>query len=200
MKKMLGILIGILIGGGVVFTAFHIGKLLGSPLIETNSVTTDSRVVESIQREEKIVLLALGIQGIERKEDATKIGGFTIPGSAKVSYFQYKYDAQLGLNGKSVTVEKTGDTEYTITVPDFEFLGFNNPRFEVAVEDNGVVSFITPDIDESAAITEILNDSRKEQHIVDNAELLRMQCESFYGGIIRGIDPSLTVKFEYSGS
>lgn len=163
-------------------------------------MTTDSRVVESIQREEKIVLLALGIQGIERKEDTTKVGGFTIPGSAKVSYFQYKYDAQLGLNGKSVTVEKTGDAEYTITVPDFEFLGFNNPRFEVAVEDNGVVSFITPDIDESAAITEILNDSRKEQHIADNAELLRMQCESFYGGIIRGIDPSLTVKFEYSGS
>lgn len=199
MKKLFSI-IAILSFIPLLLISFFAGKFFGPPLIETNSVTTDSRVVESIQREEKIVLLALGIQGIERKEDATKVGGFTIPGSAKVSYFQYKFDAQLGLNGKSVTVEKTGDTEYTITVPDFEFLGFNNPRFEVAVEDNGVVSFITPDIDESAAIMEILNDSRKEQHIADNAELLRMQCESFYGGIIRGIDPSLTMKFEYSGS
>lgn len=166
----------------------------------TTTTTTDSRVVQSIKLEQKVVLMSLGIQGIEETNRSSHIGNWTVPGTGKDLFLQYSYTAQLGVDGSDVEIDKTGDKAYTITVPSFEFLGYENPSFKTAVEDGGVISLVTPDIDTADAITEILTASAKEQHITDNEALLKQQCETFYTGIIHAIDPDIAVTFKYAPS
>ena len=67
------------------------------------------------------------------------------------------------------------------------------------MEDNGSISFITPEIDEAEMITEILNDETQQTHLDDNEEMLREQAENFYRGIITSVDPAIEVEFDFAG-
>lgn len=162
--------------------------------------TRNSQVVQSITREQQVVLLSLGIQGIvERTQDSKLFGQeyLTIPWSERASFIQYEFTAKLGFDGGQVQIEQTGDSSYRISIPEFEFIGHSDERFKVAAEDNGVLSWITPPIDPVEMVNEVLNDRAKTEYVEQHQDVLRSQAEAFYSGILRGIDPQLTAEYVY---
>lgn len=161
------------------------------------SDAADERVVQSIAREEQVVLLSLGIQGIREDSNRLRVRNLDLPGTARVQYIQYDYRAKLGIESKDVKVETAGNDKYKVTIPAFEFLGHSDAHFKTVVEDNGALSFFTDDIDTAAAITEVLNDDTKRQHIADNTDILREQAQAHYLSIIQAADPGAQVEFEF---
>jgi hypothetical protein len=158
----------------------------------------NTEVIDAVTREEQVVLLSLSVQGIDVEKDRADAFGIDIPGSGRTSFLQYGFDAKLGLEGGDVTIEQTGDAAYVVTLPEFIFIGHDDVDFQTVAEDNGVLSFSTPDIDTAAAITEILNDETRSQYVADNDALLRDQAQSFYERIITGVDPTVDVQFVFA--
>ncbi|TFV95391.1 hypothetical protein [Orlajensenia leifsoniae] len=156
-------------------------------------------MIESITRQQQIVLLSLGIHGLESREDKTSFAWWDIPvpGTERVSYVEYSFDAKLGIDGQDVTIEQTGDDEFLITVPEFVFIGHENERFELATESNGVLSWMTPEIDKLEMASRILNDDTEREYVDKNSDTLRDQAKFFYGSIIGGIDPAIVVRFAF---
>lgn len=191
--RFLGLLIVVLLASvvAVAVFAYESGKIRQTP------EAADERVVQSISREEQVVLLSLGIQGIREDSNHLRVRNITVPGTARVQFIQYDYRAQLGIEGKDVQASKTGDHTYKVVVPRFQFLGHSDAHFKVVVENNGTFSFLTDDIDTAAAITEILDDDTKRQHIADNRDILQEQAKAHYLGIIEAVDPRAEVEFSF---
>lgn len=165
------------------------------------SRSSDSQVVQSIEFSEDITLLKLGVQGIDRVSGGSTFIKWHVPGTGTAQYVQYKFTANLGVDGSQVTIDKIAENRYRITVPEFEFLSNSDPEFETAVEDDGVISFINQDDDDAVldAVNVILNSETKSQYVTDNRQLLELQCETFYTNIVRAIDPTIELEFVYAG-
>lgn len=190
-------LVGTLVGGSVLWGAIQQFDWL-KPKPTVTVETTISEVVRSLKREEQVVLVSLGVQGITERTVARKVWGKEVPGSKRTLFVQHNYRALLGIDGKQVTVKQTGPKAVEVTIPEFLFIGYNDVSFKTAVEQNGVLSWATPEIDTTNLITEILNAQTKQQHVRDNREILEEQAKAFYGGIIEGVDPTITAKFKYT--
>jgi hypothetical protein len=173
--------------------------LSGTPLFGTEPEERNTQVINAITREEQVVLLSLGIQGIAEKSDQTTLLNQRVPWSERASFMQYSFTAKVGIDGDGVTVEQTGENEFLVSIPEFIFIGHDDEDFQLVAEDNGVLSWITPPIDPVEMINEILDDEAKSQYIESNRELLRDQAKSFYGGIISSVDSDVVVKYEFRG-
>lgn len=181
------------IGG---FSALKNAGLLSPFGIE--SETSDSQVVQSIKRTEEVSLLALGIQGITSEERCSTAFGKCVPGTSDEVFMQYNFTGKLGLDGAAVQVAETGTDAYTISVPDFEFIGYSNPTFEVATADDGVLSWVTEDIDQAEMITKILNDEAQQKYLNDHKDLLQEQTKAFYDNIILSIAPQARITYQFA--
>ena len=168
------------------------------PPVDTASTSRSSEVINAIKRIEEVALLGLGIQGIVEKSQTTTVLGMEVPGSARALYLQYAFTAKLGIDGADVDIEQ-GDHagEFVISIPEFVFIGHDDVEFKLAVEDNGVLSFMTPEIDEFELVNEILNDSSKQEYVNLNDTTLRAQAKSFYTAIAMGIDPEIDLDFDF---
>lgn len=171
--------------------------ITGASLFGSVKESRSELVVNSLTLEEEVVFLSLGIQGITEESTHSTLFGQRVPGSGRTTFLQYNYNAKLGIDGRDVTIEETGENSYLVTIPPFEFLGYDDAKFETIVEDNGLLSFTTPEIDTATAITEILDSDTKMEHVATNEEILKHQAEAFYTGIIAGIDPEIEVEFEF---
>lgn len=192
--RLLSVLLTFLLAIG----AFTIVKDQGwlSPFgIESES--HDSQVIYAIERTEELSLLRLGIQGIKENNESGTIFGNEVPFSEKTVFLQYNFHAKLGIDGAQVKVTKTGNGAYLISVPEFKFIGYDEPTFKLAVEDDGVLSWGTPDIDQLEMVNEILNDDAQAEHIDANEELLQEQTEIFYDRLITSIDPGSRTAYEF---
>lgn len=163
------------------------------------SESRNTQVIQSITREQEVVLLSLGIQGIAEESVSSTFFGMEVPGSGRSLFLQYTYSAKLGVDGSQVKIKQLGEKAYQITVPQFSFLGHSDVEFKTVVENNGAISFTTPEIDVPKVITEILDEPAKEQHIADNYSALKEQCALFYSGIVKGVDPEIEVSFVFQG-
>lgn len=198
MKRLVrGIIVLILLLAVLLGVAAWLGNLSVFSVFASSS---DEKVVQSISREEEVVLLRLGIQGIAEEKVATEVFGQALPGSGRAHFLKYKYSAMLGVDGAEVSIEKVADKKFRVSVPEFAFLGHSDVSFETAVEENGVISFLTPEIDVPQTVTKILNNEAKDQHIQDNREILEDQCKNFYTSIIHGVDPGVELEFDFAGS
>lgn len=165
----------------------------------TKSETRNTQVINSITRQEQVVLLSLGIQGIqEERQSAMRFLGVEVPKSGRASFMQYAFSAMLGIDGKDVRIAQTGEDEYLVSIPDFIFIGHDDESFELITEDNGALSWMTPKIDTVEMINDILTDDAKDQYIDSHEEVLRDQVKAFYKGIITSIDPTIDVEFEFN--
>ncbi len=196
------LVIGVLIGGLIMY--FGAKNMPGFFAQETE--TTHSKVVKAVQAEEQVVLMSQAIEGITESRRQAQLFGRNVPFTDRTSFIQYSYKAKLGLEGKEVTIDEVGQVggeaeaaKYLITVPEFVFIGHSDEQFRTAVEDNGILSWTTDDIDAAALVTDILNDDRKQQSIDDNREFLEQQAESFYGAIVKSVDPEAEVEFAFAG-
>lgn len=163
-----------------------------------DSETSDSQVVQSIKRTEEVSLLALGIQGITSEERCSTAFGKCVPGTSDEVYLQYTFTGKLGIDGAAVDVEETGTDAYTISVPAFKIIGYSDPEFEVAVTDDGVLSWVTEDIDQTEMITKILGDEAQQKHLEDNMDLLQEQTKAFYDRIILSVAPDAKVTYQFA--
>jgi hypothetical protein len=161
------------------------------------SESHDSQVINAIERTEEVSLLSLGIQGITDENKCAEAFGECIPGSTETVFLQYNFDAKLGIDGAEVKVTKTGTNAYLISVPEFTFIGYEEPTFQVATEDGGVLDWITPDIDQVEMVNKILNDDAQAEYVASNEELLEDQTEVFYDRLITSIDPDAVTTFEF---
>ncbi|SDL57155.1 DUF4230 domain-containing protein [Tessaracoccus oleiagri] len=159
-----------------------------------------TRVVSAVTREEQVVLLSLGIQGISEKTDRSTFMGVEIPGSQRASFLQYSFDAKLGIEGGEVSIRQVDEDTVRITIPEFVFIGHDNESFRLAAENNGLLSWITPEADTIDMINEILDDGGQQDYIDANKELLMEQAETFYSSIVEGVDPDIEVKFDFSAT
>ncbi|GAA1768731.1 hypothetical protein [Agromyces humatus] len=194
------LLVGCVVAFGVFMTTAGASfALAGLSAFGTESESRDTQVIESVSRQEEVVLLGLGIQGISRKGEKSTLFGADVPGSERASFIQYTFDAKLGIDGSDVRIEPIGEGSYLITIPEFIFIGHDSEGFELIAEQNGVLSWITPEIDAVEMINDILDDELQDEYVESNQEVLRDQAEAFYKGIILGVDPNLTVKFKFEG-
>jgi hypothetical protein len=179
---------------GGLLVAWNLGWL--SPL-GLRSESHDSQVIQAIERTQEVSLVGLGIQGIREEDRCSEAFGNCIPGTGETLFLQYNFTAKLGINGADVQVEKTGQDAYLISVPKFISIGFADPTFKVATEDSGVLSWVTPDIDEVEMVNEILNDDSEQQYIDSNDDLLKDQTKVFYDSLITSIDPGVSTTYEF---
>ena len=166
--------------------------------IGIDSSTQDSQVIQAIERTQEVSLMSLGIQGILQKEQSSTVFGQSIPGTGERVLIVYKFTAKLGVDGEQVQVEETGEDAYTVTVPDFTFIGTQEPTFEVPVEDGGILRFVTPDIDQLELVNEILSDDGKQEYIDSNLDLLQDQTRVFYDSLITSGVPDADVTYEFA--
>lgn len=199
MKKTLLRLLYIPLAFLIAIVGFAIARDQGwlSPIgIESNS--KDSQVIQAIERTQEVSLMSLGIQGILQKEQNTTVFGQSIPGTGEKVLIVYKFKAKLGVDGEQVEVAEDGTDKYTVTVPEFTFIGTQEPTFEVPVEDGGLLRFVTPDIDQLELVNEILSDDGKQEYIDSNLDLLQDQTKVFYDGLIKSVVPEAEVTYEFA--
>jgi len=200
MKKLLRsvaiVLVSLLAGGATLFGLQNVFQNF-SPF-QTKTTSSNTQIINAIERKEQVVLLSLGIQGISERTAGSTFFGVDVPGTNRASFLQYNFNAKLGLEGKDVKIQRTGDNKYRLSLPAFMFIGHDNVSFKMAAENNGVLSWATPQIDPVETINQILNDSAKAQYVAANEEILTDQAKAFYTGIIRSVDPSAEVTFDFS--
>ncbi|HSO68366.1 MAG TPA: hypothetical protein VLQ67_01885 [Arachnia sp.] len=189
------IVIGVL---AVFVAAFAVGQLTPKLFaLGSESESTDTRVIQSITREEQVVLLSLGIQGISEKTERMTFLGVDVPGSNRASFVQYSFNAKLGIDGRDVRIVRTGEKKYRISIPEYIFIGHSNEDFRLVAENNGALSFITPENDPVEMINSILSEDTQAEYIENNEEILREQALMFYSGIITGIDPEIDITYDF---
>lgn len=178
----------------VVFALAVRNSLFGT---ETESRTTE--ITTAVERQEQIVLLSTSTQGLAEERIYSELFGQNLPGTGRTQFLQYTYRAKLGIEGSEVSIDDTGENQYRVSVPEFVFIGHDEVDFKTAIEDNGVLSWATPEIDTASTITEILSEEEMTQQINSNLDLLQDQARTFYTGIVQGIDDDAEIDFEFSG-
>lgn len=173
------------------------GVLIGRFLGATGE--RDTQVLRSITREQQVILLTAGITEIkEERENQSFFDLFDIPGSERVLFVRYEVDAKFGIEGGDVEVTRTGDNAFRITVPEFVYLGYENPSFETATESNGILSWTTPAIDKFSFVEEELSEEAILTHIEGFRPVLEEQSRVFYTNVIRSIAPDASIEFKFA--
>lgn len=189
----------VLVGAGAVAALGAAQAFPGIQLFGTNSETKNTQIITAVAREQQVVLLSLAIQGIVVKDqNRTKFLGVEVPGSERATFLEYGFKAKVGIDGEDVQIAQTGENEYLVTIPSFTFIGHSDEHFRVAAESNGALSFATPPIDTVEMINSLLNDEAQRTYVDSNDELLKDQAKVFYAGIISGIDPTISLTFEFA--
>jgi len=188
-------IVGLAVVVGITLAAAH---YFGNPFDAYGS-KKNTRVLYSIKSVEEIALLSLGVQEIENDSEDKSLFNVSIPGTTRTSNVQFSFQAKLGIDGENVEVEDRGGDEYLIKVPEFEFIGMENLDVQVINEENGVLSWVTPDIDKDEMLKKVLNEDLQDKYIDSNQQILRQQAENFYRGLVASIEPEATVEFEFAG-
>lgn len=195
MKKFKTALIAIL--SVAVVALGGVAILQNKGIIGTQGDALNTQVIKSVEREEQVVLLSLGIEGLAEKSSNKEVLGVGIPWTDRTQFVQYSYKAKLGIEGKDVKVEQTGEHAYKVTIPRFIFIGHSDEHFKTAVNDNGALSWITPELDAADTVSKILDEGEKKQNISDNRGVLQDQAKDFYMGIIRSVDNNAELEFSF---
>jgi hypothetical protein len=179
-------------------TGFTYAKNMGwfSPFGIVSS-SHDTQVVNAVERTEEVSLMQLGIQGIRQESQSARILGRSVPGTGKDLFVQYDYKAKLGIDGSQVRITPSGDHAYVISVPEFKLIGLTEPQLKKAVEDGGILSWVSDDFDELEIATKILTNADRDELVESNRDLLEAQTKVFYDRIITSIDPDVTTTYEF---
>ncbi|WP_210479888.1 hypothetical protein [Naasia sp. SYSU D00948] len=193
--KILLVVLVLLLLAATAFAGLTVGKFLGA------AESRDTQVIRSITREEQVILVTAGVTDVieERGDGLDVFGLFTVPGSERAMLLRYEYDAKFGVEGGDVSITRTGDNAYLVSIPAFAFLGYENPDVSIAKEENGILSWTTPEIDKFEVIEQVLTAEAVDSHLDGFRPVLEEQARVFYSGIITAIDPAITLEFEFAG-
>lgn len=204
MKSMKAVITALVVvaslAGGLIIGVWGVNNV---PFLSGFSSTNESRssqIVDSVTVEDQVVLLSLGIQGLEKNESNSQIAGWTIPGSDKTSYIPYAFKAKLGIEGSEVLITETEENSFHITVPEFIFIGHSDVLFESAVQGGGALHWMAPQGDQLEMVNQILSNEHQEEYVGTYRDILQDQAELFYTRIVQSIDSSATLTFEFVGA
>lgn len=196
--KFLLVVVILAVIAGAALVSFNVGKFFGA------TESRDTQVIRSIKGEEQVILVTAGMTDVkEEREDGLNIALgdwdlFTLPGSERSVLIRYEYDAKFGIEGKDVEIRQTSDNAYTVSIPEFIYLGYSNPDLSIANEKNGLLSWTTPEIATDDVFEELLTQPAVEAHIDGFRPLLEEQAETFYSKIVEAIDPAIELTFEFT--
>ncbi|GAA1151558.1 hypothetical protein [Nesterenkonia lutea] len=199
MKRLLLSGLGVLLAVVVIVLLVPLGSVAKNSLFGAATDSRDTRIITAVERQEQIVLLSTSTQGLTEEKSSSTLFGQDLPGTGRTQFLQYTYRAKLGIEGNEVSIEETGENQYLVSVPEFMFIGHDDVDFKTAIDDNGVLSWVTPEIDTASKITEILGEDEMAEQISSNSDLLQDQARVFYTGVIQGIDKDVEIDFEFSG-
>lgn len=193
-KKITTCIGAVVVGAAIVAVLY--GAVPGIPaVLSSSSKSTDTQVIHAMKQTKEVSLLRLGITGIKSKENKSHFFNMEIPGTERAQFIQYSFDAKLGFDGKDVVIEPASDNTYDITIPEFKFIGYDHPEYRTVVDQNGALSFGTPQIDTANMINEILSDKARSEYVEKNRDILEDQAESFYTSIVRSVSPDAKLNF-----
>ncbi|CAG7615246.1 hypothetical protein ACFPZL_00385 [Leucobacter soli] len=197
-KLVLGLVLIVgLLGGGVALAVGPLSGILGDAA--PASATESMEKIVAVLPQDQVVLVSLVIEGVEKEDQETKkIWGIAVPGSERAKLLGYAFNAKLGIEGKDVEIEKLDEKQYRVTVPSFIFIGHDEVKFESAVEKNGILSWVAPEIDQSKMTNAILDGERQLAYVDKNREMLQDQARSHYDTIISAIDPSIELEYVFT--
>ncbi|MBD3757971.1 MAG: hypothetical protein IE924_07810 [Microbacterium sp.] len=204
--KILLVLLVLLLIGTAAFGGLVVGKALGA------TEERDVQVIRSITREEQVVLLTAGVADLKQESAdglSITIPGldlipglgtweFDVPGSERQMLIRYDFDAKIGIEGKDVKIERQVDGSYHLAIPEFIYIGSNDPEISVASESNGVLSWITPEIDKFEVAKEVLSEESVAKTIEGARPVLEEQARIFYTNILTAIDPDIDLEFTFA--
>lgn len=194
-RTLLLVVVGVV--AGVAVGLWGSGELAGTALFADDSHVDEDEIVTAVTRTKEVSLLSLGIQGIAQKTESAEFFGHAIPGSDKAQFIQYTFNAKLGLDGQNVGLTQLDEHDYEVSVPAFTFIGYDDVTFELAAENNGALSWVTPDIDTVDMVNDILDEDDQATYVEANDEVLRQQASAFYSTLITSIDPEADVDFTF---
>ena len=140
-KKVARFVVAAMVGIALIVTGTLLAPVLTNyiPLFGTHSESRNTEVIQSITREEQVVLLSLGIEGIEQKDQTGTSWFNDLPFTGRSKIIQYGFKAKLGIEGKDVAIKETGTGTYLVSIPKFIFIGHDNVSFKSAFEKNGAL-------------------------------------------------------------
>lgn len=160
--------------------------------------TQSSEVVKYVLPKQEVALASLRIEGLQRADSDGNLMGIPIPAGDRTKFIQYSFDAKIGIDGSAVTISDDGEHAYTLTIPAFIFIGHSNEHFEDPIESNGILSWLSAEIDETDMVNTILSDDKKAKYVANSLQVLKDQTEAFYGSIIRSVDAEADLRFQFS--
>jgi hypothetical protein len=193
----------LLVAGVLVLTVGALGVAVTQGWLSpfgVNAERKDSQVITAVERTQEVSLLSLAVQGLTSETRDREIFGQSVPGSGETVYIEYAFRAKLGLDGEQVDVRRSGSSAYVVSVPDFLVIGYDEPTFEMAVEDNGVLSWVTPDVDQLDMVNDVFDDDAQREYLDDQQSALEEQTKVFYDSLITGIDPDARITYEFAAA
>jgi hypothetical protein len=166
-------------------------------LFGIDSEGEDTQVIQAVTRTQEVSLLSLAVQGLSQQKENADVLGIDVPGTGRVVIVKYDFNAKLGIDGEKVSVNKSGENTYAITIPEFMVIGYSEPNFEVAVDDGGILGWVSPDIDKFEMVNAVFNDAAQVAYLEQHEDELEDQAKVFYDTLITSIDPGATTTFEF---
>lgn len=161
------------------------------------SESKDTQIITAVEQQEELALVSLGVQGIKEKNSEFTINDWQLPGTAKATFIQYTFKAKLGIDGEDVSIEQDASGTYQVSIPEFIFIGHDEIDFKLITENNGALSWLSPAVEQTEMINEVLGEDLQAQYLADHEDALKDQSEHFYRSIITGIQPEADVEFEF---
>ncbi len=160
--------------------------------------TNTSEVIKYQLPQQEVALTSLRIEGLERANADGKLFGVPVHAGDRTKYIEYGFNAKLGVDGSQVEIVADGENAYTVAIPSFIFIGHSDEHFEDPIEENGMLSWLTPQISETGMVNRILSTERKDKWVASSLQLLKDQSEVFYGTIIKSVDPDAEITFKFT--
>lgn len=161
----------------------------------------DSQVISALELKNEVSLISASTQGVHEVENfGTIFGDRRRWGSTKSALIEYSYKSKLGFEGEEVNINPTHDNRYEIVIPEFKLIGHEDIAMRTVDERTGWLSFNTDDIDAGAVVTQIMTEQKVEELIDGNRELLELQAEKFYRGLLLEVDHDVELDFKFQGA
>ena len=189
-----GTVIAVLVVGAVALWDWKV-----SSWFTTDSTTTALEQITEVKPIQEVALLSLGIEGLLEQSDAQEVMGMRIPGSGRVVLLQYEFTAKLGIEGEDVKITPTGENTFRVSIPEFVFIGHSDTKFGIANEENGILSWVTPDIDTTGMVNTVLGLDAQKEYIKEHSQELQDQATLFYTTLLTSVAPDVSLEFEFEG-
>ena len=183
----------------VLLAVIAIGVMFFLPK-EQKSEVKSSINIESIEKVNEVVFLNAGVNEIITETKTTQVFGFDVPFSKKTALVILNYKAKFGIKS-GVKVEKVGENEYKVTVPNFEVIGVelsqDNP-YSLYDNHGELLSGTTEDVDTGKLVTNQLSSDKQAEYLDKFKSEIKESAINYYKTLFSSMDSEAKVTVEFS--